>query len=141
MQKENYVSGEVENILVHDFMENSLEQGMWIGRSIVLYVLLIKIFKYKIESNIGIDFNNSIKYLFDNYKILNDKNLLSLEEIKNYEEFLKNISGVELMPEKIKYSELSEELFMYIGMSITEYLSKSSFVKDFFHMQKNIENF
>lgn len=141
MKKENYVLEEVENILVHDFMENSLEQGMWLSRSIALYVLLIKIFKYKIESNLDINFNNRLEYLFDNYKILRDKNILSLEEIKNIEKFMELLPNVKLNPEKIEYKESAEEQFMYVGMSIAEYLEKSSFVTDFFHMKKNIENF
>lgn len=141
MKKENYVSEEIENILVNDFIINNPNQGIWLGRSVVLYILLIKIFKYKMENKIDINFNNSIEYLFDNYKILKDKNLLSLEEIDNFEEIITNHSGVKLTNEKIEYSISAEENFMYAGMSISQYLKESSFVTDFFYMRKNIENF
>lgn len=142
MKKENYVSGEVEDLLINDFKnENKHQSHIWFGRTVVLYRLLIKIFKYKIESNLDINFNNRLEYLFDNYKILRDKNILSLEEIKNIEKFMELLPNVKLTPEKIEYKESSEEQFMYVGMSIAEYLEKSSFVTDFFHMKKNIENF
>lgn len=141
MKKENYVSEEIENILVNDFIINNPNQGIWLGRSVVLYILLIKIFKYKMENKIDINFNNSIEYLFDNYKILKDKNLLSLEEIDNFEEIITNHPGVKLTNEKIEYSISAEENFMYAGMSISQYLKESSFVTDFFYMRKNIENF
>lgn len=143
MKKENYVSDELQDIFINNFKLHyeDTNQRLWFGRSVLLYILLIRIFKYKMENNIEINFNNTLEYLFDNYQILKEKELLSLEEIKNFEKFMELIPGVKLTPGKIEYKESSEEQFMYVGMSIAEYLEKSSFVTDFFHVQKNIENF
>ncbi len=143
MKKENYVSDELQDIFINNFKLHyeDTNQRLWFGRSVLLYILLIRIFKYKMENNIEINFNNTLEYLFDNYQILKEKELLSLEEIKNFEKFIKQLGSVNLINAKIEYSVSAEEHFMYAGMNITQYLKESSFLTDFFYMQKNIENF
>jgi len=141
MPKENYVSEEIENILVNDFIINSIAQNTWLGSYAELYVIYTRIFKYQIETNSEIKICDSLDLFLDNYKILKEKNLLSLEEIKIFEEFIKRLPSFNLITRKIENHVLAEEHLLHMCMVLTKYLNKSSFVKDFFHMQKNIENF
>lgn len=77
MKKYNYVSEELEQILINDFILNNEESndGVWFDRLATLYKVLIRLFKYQIENNNQINFDSSLEYLLENYQILKNKKL------------------------------------------------------------------
>lgn len=142
MQKENYVSEELENVFINDFINSGyVSDNFWKGRVVMLYALCIRIFKYQMETNTEINFNNSLEFFLENYEILKTKNLLSVSEIESFNKMIESFPALYVILGKIKYNEKTSENYNYLSMSIEVYLKENNFLIDFFRIKNDIENF
>lgn len=142
MQKENYVSEDIEKVFINDFINSEcVSDNFWKGRVVMLYGLYIRIFKYQMETNTEINFNNSLEFFLENYEILKTKNLLSVSEIESFNKMIESFPALYVILGKIKYNEKTSENYMYLSMGIEGYLKENNFLIDFFRIKNDIENF
>ncbi len=135
MQKD-YISKNVEELLKNDFLYFFKEfDQLWIQRSLVLYTCIMRILKYiSIKNNFN-EFYTDLDYFLNMYNELKEKELLSEDEILNFENYLNNLN------ENFDNFEDPSDKYSFICMHIEEYLNKSNFVLDFFKLEREIKNF
>lgn len=134
--KKDYISKNVEELLKTDFLYffKELDQ-LWIERSLVLYICVIRILKYISINNNFNEFYTDLDYFVNMYNELKEKELLSTDEILKFENYLINLNA------DFTHFEDPADKYSFICMHIEEYLNQSNFVLDFFKLEREIKNF